>query len=150
MDKHLNFKKSPTYGFTLIELMVVMAIIGVLASIAYPSYTQYTVRAKRSDGMAALNLASQAMERYRGNNYSYETGDDITQVFANQVPVDGGTAYYTLSVADTASTYTLTATPVGVLAGQDGRLTISNAGERHWFDIDGVDHDCWPEGGNSC
>ena len=150
MNKYFNLNKSSAYGFTLIELMVVMAIIGILASIAYPSDTQYTVRAKRSDGMAALNLASQAMERFRANNYSYDTGDDITQVFSSQVPIDGGTAYYSLSVVDTTSTYILTATPVGVLAGQDGRLTISNTGERHWFDSTGFDNPCWPEGGNSC
>ncbi|PCI69619.1 MAG: general secretion pathway protein GspH [Gammaproteobacteria bacterium] len=141
---------SKVKGFTLIELMVVMAIIGILASIAYPSYTQYTVRAKRSDGMAALNLASQAMERFRANNYSYETGDDITQVFTDQVPVDGGTPYYQLSVVDDVSTYTLTATPLGALAGRDGALTLTNAGVRNWTDSYGTLHTCWPEGGNSC
>ncbi|MGB0496320.1 MAG: type IV pilin protein [Kangiellaceae bacterium] len=137
-------------GFTLLELMIVLAIIGVLASIAYPAYDQYTVRAKRSDGMAALNLAAQAMERFRANNYSYETGDDITQVFSDQVPVDGGTAYYQLSVVDDAATYTITATPLGVMAGRDGALSITNAGVRNWTDADGTLHTCWPEGGNSC
>lgn len=142
-------------GFTLIELMVVMAIIGILASIAYPSYTQYTVRAKRSDGMAALNLASQAMERFRGNTYSYDTDNNnatgnINEVFADQVPVDGGTAYYDLSVVDGVSFYIITATPVGALAGRDGALSISNAGVRTWVDGDGTAHTCWPEGGNSC
>ena len=146
----MQITKIKVKGFTLIELMVVMAIIGILASIAYPSYTQYTVRAKRSDGMAALNLASQAMERFRANNYSYDTGGDITQVFSDQVPVDGGTAYYQLSVVDDASSYTLTATPVGVLAGQDGVISITNAGVRNWTDGDGTLHTCWPEGGNSC
>jgi type IV pilus assembly protein PilE len=150
MYRYKNIMKPLSEGFTLIELMVVMAIIGILASIAYPSYTQYTVRAKRSDGMAALNLASQAMERYRANNYSYETGDDIDEVFANQVPIDGGNAYYQLSLVDTVSTYTLTATPTGALANQDGALSITNAGVREWTDKAGTLHTCWPEGGNTC
>lgn len=150
MDRLINVTKPKVKGFTLVEIMIVLAILGILASIAYPSYTQYTVRAKRSDGMAALNLAAQAMERFRINNYTYETGDDITQVFAEFVPVDGGTPYYVLTIADTNSTYTLTATPLGVLAGQDGALSLTNAGVRSWTDGDGVVLACWPEGGNTC
>ena len=138
-------------GFTLVELMIVVAIVGILSAIAYPSYEQYVVRSKRSDAMAALNLAAQAMERNRINSYSYETNDDdINKVFTDQVPVEGGAAYYTLSVVDTATTYILTATPTGSMAGRDGILTLSNTGVRNWIDKGGTPHACWPEGGNSC
>ncbi len=137
-------------GFTLIELMIVVAIVGILSAIVYPSYEQYVIRSKRADAMAALNIAAQAIERYRANNYSYETGDDIKQFFADQVPVEGGTAYYTLSIVDSVTTYTLTAKPTGNMAGRDGALTLTNAGERSWTDKDDVSHPCWPEGGNSC
>lgn len=137
-------------GFTLVELVIVIAIIGILSAIAYPSYDQYVVRSKRTDAMAALNLAAQAIERFRANNYSYETGDDINAFFTNQVPIEGGTATYVLSITDTVSTYTLTATPTGSMAGRDGALTLTNAGVRGWTDQSGAPHPCWPEGGNSC
>lgn len=60
-------------GFTLIELMIAIAIIGILAGIAYPSYQSYLLRAKRSDGVVALNALQQAQERFRGSCRSYAT-----------------------------------------------------------------------------
>lgn len=132
-------------GFNLIELMIVVAIVGILASIAYPSYQDYVIKSKRADGMAALMNAAQAMERYKVNNYNYSVAD-LGTVFATQVPTDGaGAAYYTLSVAATATTYTLTATPVNSMAGKDDPLTLTHTGAKTW----GA-KTCWPEGGNGC
>jgi len=133
-------------GFSLVELMIVVAIIGIIASIAYPSYENYVIRGKRAEGMAALTNAAQAMERFRVANYSYDLPNDLSDVFAVRVPVDGtAAAYYNLSVVDTATTYVLTATPTGSLAGKDDALTLSNTGAKTWGG-----KNCWPEGSNDC
>lgn len=131
-------------GFTLVELVIVVAIIGIIATIAYPSYDQYITRAKRGDAMSALMLASQAMERYRSNPpYSYDV-PALADISAVQVPVEGGTAYYDLTLNSNDTTYTLTATPTGSMSGKKV-LTLTHTGARTW----GGDA-CWPEAGSTC
>jgi len=139
-------------GFTLIELMIVVAIVGIISAIAYPSYNQYIVRSKRGDAISALVLAQGAMERFRSNKppYTYDLGTNLSSVFATQVPVEGGTPYYNLTLISNATSYTLTATPTGSMTGLDGSLSVTNTGARTWTDDVGATHTCWPEGGNTC
>jgi type IV pilus assembly protein PilE len=60
-----------SFGFTLIELMIVVAVIAILAAIAFPSYQNYVRNAQRSDGMTALMGIALAQERHRANNVAY-------------------------------------------------------------------------------
>jgi type IV pilus assembly protein PilE len=125
-------------GFTLIEVMIVVAIVAILASIALPAYQDSVRKAKRGDAKGALMGFANAMERYYTTNTTFTgaaSGGGNTgapTIFSTQVPVDGGTAYYNLTIsAATASTYTLTATATGTMAG-DGNFTLTNTGARTW------------------
>ncbi|WP_328798965.1 type IV pilin protein [Kangiella shandongensis] len=129
-----------TKAFTLMELMIVVAIVAILAAIAIPSYQHFVRKAKRNDAMQALLAASEAAERYKAANFSYAGLDgNLGSVFNTQVPVDGGTPYYTLSIAADATTYTITATATGGMTG-DGNLTINNAGQKTYKGSTG-----WPD-----
>jgi type IV pilus assembly protein PilE len=105
-------------GFTLIELLIVVAVIGILAAIAYPSYQCYVERSQRSSAVAVLLEGSQFMERYftTNNQYAQDTaGQPVSSTFPASLltsPRDG-TPRWNIALSDvTATTYTLSATPI--------------------------------------
>jgi type IV pilus assembly protein PilE len=125
-------------GFTLIELMVTVAIVAILSSIAYPSYRDYIARGRRAEAQSQLMQSAQWMERYYAENYTYSqntAGVAVTDaaLFAarySQSPTSG-TAAYTIAVAATATTYTVTATRTGMMAGDKcGNFQITHTGVR--------------------
>jgi len=110
-------------GFSLLELVAVITILGIIMVIAVPIYSSYRTRANRSDGKVALLTAAQQVERYFTSNNTY-TGATV--------PASSRAGMYNLSIATTATTFTITADPTGSQAKDTDcdPMTINQAGAR--------------------
>lgn len=102
--------KTKIRGFTLIEVLVTLAIVGILAAIAYPSFVEQMAKGKRAEARATLLEASQYMER----QYSARSSYTATLPARLTVVPSTGKTNYSVTVAASATGYTLTAAPVAV------------------------------------
>ena len=78
------------FGFTLIELMIVMAIISILLAIALPIYTRSIQRAKESVLRNNLFTLRTMIDEYTiDKQHAPQTLDDlVSEGYLRQVPVD--------------------------------------------------------------
>jgi type IV pilus assembly protein PilE len=112
-------------GFTLIEAMIVVAIIAILLALAFPSYENSVRKTRRMAAQKELLVFSNFAERVytQSNSYSGASG------WTSDDPDLAG--YYTI-VADpvAATTYTITATPIGDFQVDDrcGIMSLTNTG----------------------
>ncbi len=90
------------FGFTLLELMIVVAVVAVLVALAVPSYVNYIRKANRGEAQALLLEWANNQEVWRASNASYDDGTNIDEPTHDR---------FGFAVSNTtASTYTLTAT----------------------------------------
>lgn len=115
-------------GFSLIELMIAVAIVAILAAIAYPAYNDQVTKARRSDAHAALLNTAALMEHYYTENNTYVGANAPADIGASATSPE---SHYDITIGNlTATTYTLTATPVagGAQASDTtcGALSLTN------------------------
>ena len=117
-------------GFTLIELLIVMMIVAILAAVALPAYDDHVRKTRRTQAKADMLELSQMLEReftlsrsYVGFNGAAFTTSPFT-----------GTAYYNLRIdPQTATTFTITATPTGAQVKDNakcGTLSLNQLGTK--------------------
>lgn len=123
------------WGFSLIELMIVLVILSIIAGIAYPSYQDQVRKSRRASAKSALMDASARQEQFFLDGKSYTT-TVIAGGLNMQATTEGG--YYTISVdaPDAACPinrcYSLTATPQGDQTEDScGNLTFSSDGNKN-------------------
>jgi type IV pilus assembly protein PilE len=121
----MNTRQS-SRGFTLIELVIAMAIVAITATIAYSSYSSQIQHGRRSDALTSIGAISSSLERCYAQAYAY-TG--CGNVAAGTTASQNG--YYSIVTAVAATSYTLTATPVGGQASDTtcASIVLSNSGQ---------------------
>ncbi|MEQ1600477.1 MAG: prepilin-type N-terminal cleavage/methylation domain-containing protein [Methylophilaceae bacterium] len=82
--------RKPGWGFTLIELMVVMSIIALLISIAVPRYFQSIDNAKEATLKHSLSVMREAIDKFYGDNQRYPASIEelVARKYLRAVPPD--------------------------------------------------------------
>ncbi len=120
-------------GFTLIELMIVVAIAAILASLATAYYGDNVISARRTDGRTALLDNAARLEKCKATYGAYNNA-------ACAINANSADGYYTVAVASTATSFTLTASPAGAQTSDTDctAMTLTNTGVQ-----DGTGTECW-------
>jgi type IV pilus assembly protein PilE len=129
----------PSRGFTLIELLIALACVALLASVAWPNYQSLMARSQRAQARAALLQAAHWMERAASANGSYPLTADVP---ASVLQIEG--QRYKMTVASTAQSFSLSATPLGSQAADAcGVLTLNQLGVRSVQGASQTAAQCW-------
>jgi type IV pilus assembly protein PilA len=73
---------TPSRGFTLIELMIVVAIIAILAAIAIPAYQDYIIRAQVSEALSLADAAKVGVWEFANNHGTFPSNNASAGVSA--------------------------------------------------------------------
>lgn len=95
------------YGFTLLEMLMVLALVGLLATLALPSYQSALQKGRRADAMMSLLQLQLRQEQWRANHPGYGRLGDV---WSGDRSLEG---FYTLHIGTRAdgAAYRATARP---------------------------------------
>ena len=118
------------FGFTLVELMVVLSVLGILTILAVPTYREFVMQGCRTDAMISLERIANEQEQFYFDNNSYASAIGLLPVQSTSPE-----RYYQLSTQRPSgnNTYTVTAQPLGTsdcLPADDIRYRVNHTGNR--------------------
>ncbi len=126
-------------GFSLIELLIALVCMALLTSLAWPSYQGLVLRSQRAQARVSLLQAAHWMERAASANGSYPNAPDVP---TSVLQIDG--QHYQLKLTSTASTFTLSASPLGTQTNDAcGTLVVTHLGERSVQGASQSAAQCW-------
>jgi type IV pilus assembly protein PilE len=150
--------RSRQYGFTLIEMMIVVVVIAILAAVAYPSYTDYVIRANRSAAQSFMFGVSNKQQQYLLDARYFAGGASALTDLGLTVPSEVSSKY-TITVTCTmpaaagnctaaagTPAYLITGTPIGTQATNDTKcatITLNQAGTKTESGTAASASDCW-------
>ena len=107
-------------GFTMIELLITVGVIAILAAVALPNYIDYVTRSRLVEAKTNLADMRTRLEQYFLDNRAYPAACiafAAGPAGAGNIYLPASAKYFTISCALTATTYTVTATGTGGVAG---------------------------------
>lgn len=104
------------FGFTLVEIMVVVAVIVLIAAIAIPGILRSRMNANEAAAIASMKTISWATTTYRTQNPGYPTNlSELASAVPSYVDTVLGSGVkqgYQFTLAGAANTYNVTAVPI--------------------------------------
>jgi type IV pilus assembly protein PilE len=122
--------RTPSRGFTLIELMIVVAVVAIIAAIAYPGYQMQVRKSRRAAAQAFLMDVAARQQQRMLDVRSYAATLDALNV---SLPAEI-IGFYTVAIDTDAAppSFVATATPTGaqVKDADCSALTLTNTGAK--------------------
>ncbi|MBP7876279.1 prepilin-type N-terminal cleavage/methylation domain-containing protein [Candidatus Woesebacteria bacterium] len=113
----MNKQTPRLFGFTLLELLVVISIIGILIAISVPAFAIAQRQSRNARRLGDLKAVQNCLEQfYVANSSTYVGGAAACVTGIATEPKPSGTAY-AFTVAPTASAYTFCVYPENISTG---------------------------------
>lgn len=134
------------YGFSVVELLVVLAIIATLAAIAVPAYTRHLGRTHRVAAQSCMIEYAHYLERFRIAHLRYEQTAEGTAMADPHLDCQARVSRnYVIAMTVATTSFSVTATPTALQLRRDascGTLSINQRGTRTASGAAGV-AGCW-------